>query len=399
MAEMMPIDSGRSGQVMTSVQGAGPVSEEKGRDFAEFFDEAGTAQRADAGGDEAVDSSPATRGQVLPGDRKESPARADDDGERPEQADAVIDTTTAEAQYTADGMQAQGTVAVTALLAAPLSSGVVASREGRGVAGGDEPLPGSRSISGPEALYPRHPAGVTPAFPTSAEATSDALPTLARIQPGVPASDGMMTDRTSLRGMLAANPVDGARPDIFATTVTTVMGGNDPAVATIPGGQGPAHLANTAIPPPQPSPHLPMATSFAQPQWGQEFGQQVQWIVGQNMQRAELLLHPAHLGTVEISIVMQHDQLQVSLQSHHPQVREAMEAVLPKLRESLQQGAPQTPVAVDVSSSGREGDARAFSHRADRPRISGTTDDEPSVEPIVAITTPSQGSRLLDRYV
>lgn len=79
-----------------------------------------------------------------------------------------------------------------------------------------------------------------------------------------------------------------------------------------------------------------VAAEFGQPDWPEEFGRKITWLATQRMQAAELKLHPAHLGPIEISLQLSDDQrLTAQFVSHHPTVREAIEANLPRLREIM----------------------------------------------------------------
>ncbi len=79
-----------------------------------------------------------------------------------------------------------------------------------------------------------------------------------------------------------------------------------------------------------------ITTEFGQPNWPDEFGQKITWLATQRIQTAELKLHPAHLGPIEISLQLSDDkQLTAQFISHHAIVRETIEANLPKLREIM----------------------------------------------------------------
>ncbi len=198
----------------------------------------------------------------------------------------------------------------------------------------------------------------------------------------------------------ASRTMAGAQAEVpsIVTAMTDQSGAHSPPIGGLAG--GPTAPAST---PPVPAaaqtvPQSPMTTAMGQAAWADELGQRVHWFVGQNVQRAEILLHPAHLGTVEVSIVMQHDHVQVSLQSHHAQVREAMESALPRLREQLQDGGGQGSVQVDVSgrderrNDGAGGPARYTPIAAD---------PENDADSVPSLTTRSvvQGRGLLDHYV
>ncbi|MCU7906421.1 MAG: flagellar hook-length control protein FliK [Candidatus Thiodiazotropha sp. (ex Epidulcina cf. delphinae)] len=106
------------------------------------------------------------------------------------------------------------------------------------------------------------------------------------------------------------------------------------------GGQGqlPTHAlqhiptaANTA----RPSLVLPLDTPVGQPGWDKSVGERIQWMVGQNIQQAEIKLTPPNLGPLEIKISLHNDQASVSFVAAQAPTRDALEASIPRLREML----------------------------------------------------------------
>lgn len=79
--------------------------------------------------------------------------------------------------------------------------------------------------------------------------------------------------------------------------------------------------------------NLPINTSFNQAGWGDEVGERVKWLVGQNIQSAKLSLNPPQLGPIEVRITVQNDQMNVTFTAHHAAVRDALESAVPRLRE------------------------------------------------------------------
>jgi flagellar hook-length control protein FliK len=97
------------------------------------------------------------------------------------------------------------------------------------------------------------------------------------------------------------------------------------------------------------APMWSMATPLQQSaQWGEEVGERVRWMASQNIQSAELKITPANLGTIEIRISMNKDQMQVAFSTPHAAVREALEEAAPRLREMLSANGFNS-VNVDVS--------------------------------------------------
>lgn len=78
-------------------------------------------------------------------------------------------------------------------------------------------------------------------------------------------------------------------------------------------------------------------TSFNAPQWQSEFSDKVMMMSrvagqGQN-QVAEIRLNPAHLGPIEVRVVMKDEQASIIFSAQHGVVRDAIEASMPRLRE------------------------------------------------------------------
>ena len=69
--------------------------------------------------------------------------------------------------------------------------------------------------------------------------------------------------------------------------------------------------------------------------WNDKVGQHLVWMVGNQEQRAELVLNPPQLGRVEVSVAIHGDQATAQFVSANPAVRDALEAALPRLREMM----------------------------------------------------------------
>lgn len=83
------------------------------------------------------------------------------------------------------------------------------------------------------------------------------------------------------------------------------------------------------------TPQLRITTPFAQAGWVQEVDQSLHWMVGNTRQQADLVLNPPDLGRIEVTLVIQGDEVSASFASPHQAVREAIEESLVRLRESL----------------------------------------------------------------
>lgn len=118
--------------------------------------------------------------------------------------------------------------------------------------------------------------------------------------------------------------------------------------------------------------NMPAVTAeFGHPDWPAEFGQKITWLATQRIQAAELKLHPAHLGPIEISLQLSdNQQLTAQFFSHHAAVRDVIEANLPRLREiMLENGITLTDASVSADTaqqqaeSGRENSSHTPGNR------------------------------------
>ena len=90
--------------------------------------------------------------------------------------------------------------------------------------------------------------------------------------------------------------------------------------------------------------HIPMGGKG----WDQAVGERMLWMVGRQVQGAEVRITPPQLGPIDIRITIQNDQANVTFAAQHGVVREALEASIPRLREMLGENNLQL-VNVDVN--------------------------------------------------
>ncbi len=136
-------------------------------------------------------------------------------------------------------------------------------------------------------------------------------------------------------------------------------------------------------------------------EWQQAIGQQVVMFSRNGQQNAELRLHPAELGAVQISLQVDNNQAQIHLSSGHSQVRAALEAALPHLRTALAESGinlGQSSVGSDATPNWGGGNQNANNpasgQRAFSVTQSATTAD--SVTPVASATRSLSG---IDTFV
>ena len=81
----------------------------------------------------------------------------------------------------------------------------------------------------------------------------------------------------------------------------------------------------------------PITQNIHNSEWGGAVGQRITWMIGNNLQSAQLRITPAHLGPVEIKLSIENNIANVSFLSNHQVVREALEQAIPRLKEMLEE--------------------------------------------------------------
>ena len=144
----------------------------------------------------------------------------------------------------------------------------------------------------------------------------------------------------------------------------------------------------------------PLRLPLRHPQWGEALAQRVMMLANGNRQLAQIRLHPAHLGPIEVSLKMDGEKgMQVSLHAHHALTREAIEQALPRLRELFDaQGIALADVQVQADGRGHAqtfAEARREMMRSSASGAPGVKEDAPVIE---AVRRPVS-TALVDHFV
>jgi len=97
----------------------------------------------------------------------------------------------------------------------------------------------------------------------------------------------------------------------------------------------PATSATIATPAAETPRVMSLAAHPATPAWRSEFIEGVRVLANEGAQRAELRLHPADIGPVNVTINLAGDQGSIAFMAANEETRKAIEAALPQLRELL----------------------------------------------------------------
>lgn len=292
-------------------------------------------------------------------------ASADSDATRMAGVALPLDAALADEQADTDAEQAGNAETTIAGLPAAIAALLAPARPGvAGPASAAEAPPVTVSPPGTAVLTDAQPltdgrlpvAGAdTPAAASAepAKATKDAA------LPGDAAATPRGADPAALRsGPQAAAPA-ASEPALPAADSAPAPQPTQPLLPA-EGGPAGAHgvsvfaaLRHAASAPPA-TPQLPVHTPTGQSAWAEDVGTQVHWMLGRAESRAELVLTPASLGKLEVSINLNGDQTTAQFVAATQAARDALEQALPRLREILQQAGINLGEA-SVSTSGEQG--------------------------------------------
>lgn len=135
---------------------------------------------------------------------------------------------------------------------------------------------------------------------------------------------------------------------------------------------------------------LPVETPVQAKGWGEEVGSHVQWVLSQKLHVAQLRLNPPNLGSVDVRIQLQDDQLSVHFNASHALVRDSLDASLPRLRELMNDNGLNL-INIDVAQ-------HSYSeHRQDgNPAVAPGYPEQDEAEP-TALTSVAEADSVLSR--
>lgn len=125
-------------------------------------------------------------------------------------------------------------------------------------------------------------------------------------------------------------------------------------------------------------PQLPVPTPAGQRVWAEDVGNRMMWMVGRHESKAELVLTPAHLGKLEVSIQINGDQTTAHFVAASSAARDALEQAMPRLREVLQQAGinlGQTNVSTSGDQRAQQDGGSGGSRRGSVPGVDDTRSD------------------------
>lgn len=133
-----------------------------------------------------------------------------------------------------------------------------------------------------------------------------------------------------------------AAVELPVTAVVAAVSGRGP-LPVVDTGREPSKDAVTPIAlPGQPPPAAPVVPHALQlqsppggPAFGQELGQHVAWLGGQDIKQARIRLHPEELGSLDVNVSVTHGRVDVVFSAQHPAAVAAVQQGLPQLDQML----------------------------------------------------------------
>lgn len=132
------------------------------------------------------------------------------------------------------------------------------------------------------------------------------------------------------------------------------------------------------------------------PAWREAFSSSVSLMASQRVSSAELNLHPAELGPVQVSIRIEGGEASITCVAQHADTRTALDAALPRLREMLEANG----IALGEASVGPQSSdsSRADHHQAQGTRTSASLEVAADAMPPEDAVRVTRTDRLVDIF-
>ena len=149
-----------------------------------------------------------------------------------------------------------------------------------------------------------------------------------------------------------------------------------------------------------------MTVSPSNPQWNAQLGERINWMVNNNMQRADIRLDPPELGNLDIRLqVAKDNQATILVHVTNASAKEAIESAIPRLKEMFeQQGLDLANVDVSQQDSSQqhssfENDNNNDDNVLTADSVGNTMQDAEQVDILATTNVSSQGnSYLIDAF-
>ncbi|MCC8997929.1 MAG: flagellar hook-length control protein FliK, partial [Candidatus Contendobacter sp.] len=189
---------------------------------------------------------------------------------------------------------------------------------------------------------------------------------------------------------------------VIRTTESTIPAASGSAITPPAGVTSAAPSRPEATTTPTFAQTTPGTVDFQQSNWERALSHQLNWMVNNRTQEAQIRVNPPDLGPIEVRMSLQQNQTNVAFVCHESAVREAIENALPRLREMLNgQGILLNQAQVSDQSLARQ--QSGFGEQPYSRRESGSETATPDRNPVTdADEQPLRHRRslgMVDHYV
>lgn len=214
-----------------------------------------------------------------------------------------------------------------------------------------------------------------------------------------------LTAKFDENGLLANQPAKLMLQSQLSAQTDTLLNQNQAAQTGAAGQQGvsgqtPGFSLSQSVSTYSSQAHLPPITSHLDQQQGmQQLTDRINWMIGANMQKADMRLDPPDLGSLDVRVSVTKDQANVSFNVSNAQAKEAIEAAIPRLREMFSEaGVNLGHVDVSQHSFSEHAQSDADQHAANGINTTNEADEVQDQEQVPALMMTTSANGLLDVF-
>ena len=139
----------------------------------------------------------------------------------------------------------------------------------------------------------------------------------------------------------------------------------------------------------------PLTATPDQPQWNQQIGDRINWMISRGLRQAEIRLNPPELGMLEVRVQVSGDQANVQFVTAHAEVKDALDNAMSRLREMLaNEGLNLANVNVSQQGKGENGQSHVMTGK----NQSGDNSDESEIPVAVEQVKVRTSNGMIDFY-
>lgn len=144
-----------------------------------------------------------------------------------------------------------------------------------------------------------------------------------------------------------------------------------------------------------------IAAPLDTPAWPEQFGHVVRLMSRDEISSAEVRVHPAELGPIEVRLAIEGDRAEISFSASSAETRALLEAHMPKLREALESSGlqlSQTSVQSGPQRDTSQPDSSAFGQSGGNDQGNGTGRNDATADTVNEVRIGRRTDRMVDVF-